>query len=115
MMARSSLSTTRAAGTFDLACIGKSARSVIKLIACTVAMARKVLAGLTWIKRAATGGGSDIEEWYAIAASPLVADTITVTQTSANFLEVVAFGWSGANTSSPFAGSPDTVVESPVI
>ena len=60
--------------------------------------------GLTWHKRqaGATGGSLDYDEWYAIAASPLSADSITITYGAAPNERVAAFGISGANTSVPF-------------
>lgn len=54
-------------------------------------------------KRQATsaGGGAFIELWQAIAASPLTALNITGSQTSSDFITGVAFGVSGANTTTP--------------
>jgi hypothetical protein len=43
------------------------------------------------------------EEWYAIAATPLANDPITVTlASSTSVLTIIAFAVSGANTNSPF-------------
>jgi hypothetical protein len=64
--------------------------------------------GLTWASRAtAVGGGSPdgIDEWYAIASSPLSAVTITVTQTTATFMLLTLVAIANANTTSPFDGS----------
>ncbi len=50
----------------------------------------------------------DVEEWYAIASSPLSASTITATlsgpDTAATWIAV--FGMSGTNTASPFDPNP---------
>lgn len=75
------------------------------------------VAGLSWAKRKQinwSGGANDLEEWYAIAASPLSADVITVTWTSTGAVggRDEAYGISGANTSVPFdtdAGQPYSV------
>lgn len=67
-------------------------------------------AGLTWTHRA-TGrsvGGETNELWYAIAASQVTSDIITVATTSANFITVHAFAVSGADTASPFDGTAVT-------
>ena len=64
-------------------------------------------AGLTWHLR---GSNTYLFTWYAIAASPLSSDIITVTANDGNpTAELFAFGISGANTASPFdsgAGIP---------
>lgn len=66
------------------------------------------VAGLTWTKRTSTawntGGLDDSEEWYAVAASPLTSDVITVTYSAAlsSAARITAFGISGTNTASPF-------------
>src|SRR4029077_20110557 len=61
-------------------------------------------AGLVWHQRAVAGTGSQtIYEYYAIAANAVAADTITVNFTgTASYVDLNAFGISGANTSSPF-------------
>lgn len=66
--------------------------------------------GLSWNKRAASGstaigGGTNgnLEVWYAIAAAKLTSTNITATFTgSANTVEIVLFGVSGANTTTPW-------------
>ena len=64
--------------------------------------------GLTWHFRAgisqAGGFAQDrLEEWYAVAASPLSSVTITATLSfSTNYANLNAFGVSGSNTASPF-------------
>ncbi len=64
-------------------------------------------ADLTWNLRAVAGTGSDtIYEYYAIAPNVLSADAITVNFTgTASYVDLNAFGISGANTSSPFGTS----------
>lgn len=67
-------------------------------------------AGLTWHKRA-TVLNDPVQSWefYAIAAAPLAAAAITVTWPGGGgFYGCFVFGVSGANTSSPFDGSPVT-------
>jgi hypothetical protein len=74
-----------------------------------------------WHQRAAasgqtTGFGSyygDIEVWWAVAATPLVAETVTVVTTVANsaFLIMELFGAIGINTTAPW----DTNVSLPAI
>jgi hypothetical protein len=61
-------------------------------------------AGLTWALRQRVVGGSDcIEEWWAISAGVLSADTITLTlSATSSFVSASAHGISGANTSNPF-------------
>ena len=61
----------------------------------------------------ASGWYWDLEEWYAVASSPLSSTAITITWSTqpASFIIVDAFGISGANNSSPFdsnAGLPST-------
>jgi hypothetical protein len=59
--------------------------------------------GLTWARRATiTGGGSNLETWWALAASPLSGVSITVTPTSSGFTTVTAFGVNGAHTAAPW-------------
>jgi hypothetical protein len=64
--------------------------------------------GMTWAQRGSYATYSsptvNISEWYAVAPSPLTADTLTVTMNSAASYgsRVMAFCVSGANTSSPF-------------
>ncbi|MDA4112898.1 MAG: PQQ-binding-like beta-propeller repeat protein [Thaumarchaeota archaeon] len=71
----------------------------------------KDTAGLTFVQRTAQlsiGGNQFIQEWYAVAPSPLAGDSISV-QTSVNghtWYGVIAFGVSGANTASPFDTNP---------
>jgi hypothetical protein len=61
-------------------------------------------AGLVWQQRAVAGTGSDtIYEYYAIAPDALSSDVITVNFAgTASYVDLNAFGVSGANTSSPF-------------
>ncbi len=61
-------------------------------------------ADLVWHQRAVAGSGSDtIYEYYAIAPNALSADAITVNFAgTASYVDLNAFGISGANTSSPF-------------
>ena len=61
-------------------------------------------AGLVWHPRAVAGaGGQTIYEYYAIAPNALSPDVITVTFAgAASYVDLNAFGVSGANTSSPF-------------
>lgn len=62
--------------------------------------------GLTFTKRAEEpngGGGSQpIEYWTSLAASPLSSVTITINNSTSDFITAAAFGISGTNTSSPF-------------
>lgn len=61
-------------------------------------------AGLTWIKRVANpilSGGINFSEWYAISSGVLTNDVITQSPSQPTG-RIVAFGLSGANTSSPF-------------
>ena len=62
------------------------------------------VAGLNWHQRAVAGtAGQTIYEYYAIAANALSADVITVNFAgAAGYVDLNAFGVSGANTSSPF-------------
>ena len=60
-------------------------------------------AGLTWTHRTSTSTtGVEEEEWYAIAASPLNSDSITVTWSHSGDNTMAAFGVSGANLAAPF-------------
>ena len=61
-------------------------------------------AGLIWHQRAVAGTAPDtIYEYYAIAPNALSADAITVNFAGApSYVDLNAFGVSGANTSSPF-------------
>jgi hypothetical protein len=72
-------------------------------------------ASLTWASRAsATTAGAYLFTFYAIAASPLSSDIITVTANDAGgAASLFAFGISGANTVTPFdphAGIPATAM-----
>lgn len=59
--------------------------------------------GLTFAQRASAYLSIvGLERWWAIAASPLSAVSITVNSTTNGNLVPVAYGISGANTSSPF-------------
>ena len=54
-------------------------------------------------------GNENLEEWYAISASALTSETITVTLSASGYSTVSIFGISGANTAPPFdnhAGLP---------
>jgi hypothetical protein len=71
----------------------------------------KDTAGLTFTARTgqvSIGGNQFLQEWYAIAPSPLSSDVISVTTTDSGetWYGVVAFGVSGANTASPFDTNP---------
>jgi hypothetical protein len=70
-------------------------------------------AGLTWTKRTATSvGAQPIEEWYAIAASLLSSNVITVNLSAANgYANAIVVAISGANTASPY----DTNVSLPAL
>ena len=62
-------------------------------------------AGLTWTLKAVAGSasGTPLYQYYAIAPNALSADTITVNFTGVQpYVDLNAFGISGANTSSPF-------------
>ena len=63
-------------------------------------------AGLSWTQRVNYGEGNSagVIVFYAIASSPLSSDVITVTldKSAEEPCSIVAFGISGANTSSPF-------------
>lgn len=68
--------------------------------------------GLSWTKRFSSGSTAvfgttqhiNIDVWYAVAASPLSAQTITATLSGSpnNGSELLVFGLAGANTSSIF-------------
>lgn len=59
--------------------------------------------GLTWHLRYNNTGANPIGEYYAVAASPLSAVTITVTYSgSSSYCVVTAFGISGADTTTIF-------------
>lgn len=61
--------------------------------------------GLTWTKRSQHGciPNWDVEEWYAVAASPLSSATLSYTGwDGARFTTVDAFGISGADTTTVF-------------
>jgi hypothetical protein len=68
-------------------------------------------AGLTWTMRAGVTAspagtiGWRVEEWTAIAASPLSNDAITVSLSANSYTDLDAFGISGANTATPFDSS----------
>ena len=47
-------------------------------------------------------GNENLEEWYAISASALAGETITVTLSASGYSTASIFGISGANTASPF-------------
>lgn len=61
--------------------------------------------GLTWTKRTSTVVccfPNNIDEWWAIAPSPLTGVTITATLSSSTFYSGALFAISGANTSTPY-------------
>lgn len=59
--------------------------------------------GLTFTHRAKAGGSQYIDEWYAIASSPLSSEVITVTFSgSTSYNACTAFGISGANSTAPY-------------
>jgi hypothetical protein len=69
--------------------------------------------GLSWSLRKSVVDSSfgTVSEFYAIADGVLSSDSITVTQTKSDALNVVSFGIAGANTSSPFdSGSPSVAL-----
>jgi len=60
-------------------------------------------ASLTWTLRANyVNGGTKINEYYAISASSLSSDTITITTTGGGVTSAVAIAISGANIASPY-------------
>lgn len=62
-------------------------------------------ANLTWTKRKSqifNGTFSCLDEWYAVAPSPLVSDLITVSWSSTSVARATAFGIHGANNVTPF-------------
>lgn len=63
---------------------------------------------LTWTKRTSVFPGSaTTERWFAIAASPLTSEVITISGLSNSFSRGTAVAISGANTAAPFdAGGP---------
>ena len=68
---------------------------------------------LTFVKRvlASNTGNENLEEWYAIASSPLSNEVITITLGAAGYSTASIFGISGANVASPFdtnSGLPTT-------
>jgi len=68
---------------------------------------------LTFTERGSVNNANheEIEEWYAIASSPISSETITVTFSGTAYATGTIFGISGANTASPFdsnSGSPKT-------
>lgn len=72
---------------------------------------------LTFTRHAIVGSNPfTLERWYAIAASTLSSEVITVTMTSAGpLLTAFAYGISGANTSSPWdSGGPQTSGSDPL-
>lgn len=74
--------------------------------------------GLNWQQRAVAGAGSQtIYEYYAIAPAALSGDAITVNFNGpTSYVDLSAFGVSGANTASPFAqgAGPATAAIGPV-
>jgi hypothetical protein len=54
----------------------------------------------------ANAGNQTIELWVGTASVILTAESITINTTTSAFLTIDAFGISGANTSSPYDGSP---------
>jgi hypothetical protein len=68
----------------------------------------KDTSGLTFVQRQSPlsiGGNEFVETWYAIAASALSSDMISVTtaNTGETWYGIIAFAVSGANTAQPFA------------
>lgn len=69
---------------------------------------------LTWNFIAESEGSADqLEMWYAVAASPLSSEAITITQTSSAFITADVFGISGADTSTIFDANVSTPAVSP--
>lgn len=99
--------TTSAANDVIIVCIAPNAGPVASVSS----------ANVTYTKRSTNNlaGASFPEEcWYGIASSPLSSEVITVTQQSSAFISAVAFGVSGANTSSPFdSHGPFTISAGP--
>jgi hypothetical protein len=61
--------------------------------------------GLTWTRRATvfSGGVSTVDEWYAVAASPLASHVITITYAgTASFSIATVFAVNGGKTSAPY-------------
>jgi hypothetical protein len=88
--------TTNNANDVIIVVVGKSASSA-------TFSSMSDTAGLIWNHRATVAHGTQITyTYYAIASSALISDTITVHLTATAYLQVVAFGVSGANTGSPF-------------
>ncbi len=69
-------------------------------------------AGLTWTQRLLATNTANTYEFYAISANALSADSITVTLSATDNAVIVAFGVSGASTSSPFDGNGTTATGS---
>jgi hypothetical protein len=67
-------------------------------------------AGLTWTERLSTGplqtsgGNEEVDEWWAVAPSPLTSDIISWNESGQSNRDTVAiaFAIAGANTTSPF-------------
>ena len=59
---------------------------------------------LTYAQRTAVSYGTNVrvETWYAVTASPLTSDVVTVTLSGAVGAVVIAMGVKGVNTASPF-------------
>jgi hypothetical protein len=78
----------------------------------------KDTAGLTWNERSSSpvqeGSSEEVDEWWAVAPSPLSSDTISVGESGSSSHETVAIAIaiSGANTTNPFdpanSGNPYT-------
>lgn len=65
-------------------------------------------ASLAWTHRATETGPTSVEmeEWYAVASSPLTSDSITVSWSGSGDNTFEAFAISGADISSPFDPNP---------
>lgn len=102
-------------GTNDVICLvcSQSGAPILTVLASTgLAFTRRVAAPLTQV-------GGTIEFWYAVAATPLVAATITVTTGSLpGFVTIDAFGISGADMTNIFdrnSSLPAVTAVDPVI
>src|SRR5882672_843414 len=74
-------------------------------------------AGLTWARQAQVYAGffdQYLELWWAVAPAQLTSDTITITQTSSQFMTVDVFAVAGGDTASPFDGAAVTGTVDPL-
>jgi len=65
-------------------------------------------AGLNWVERSSNfplqANSEEVDEWWAVASSPLTSDTINLGESgsSSHNTVAIAYGISGANTANPF-------------